>query len=326
MTSLFRTAIASLAVTLCAAWSPHAGAQAYPSRPIKIVVPFGAGSGSDLIARILGDRLAEQMKVAVVVENREGAGGVIGTQFAAKSAPDGYTLVMASNVLVIAPLLYSAAPYDALKDFAPIAKITISPLALLTSPKSPYKTVPELIAYIKANPTTSSYATSGKGAQSHLEAAQLLRTFGAVAPDVPYKTTTQAITDTSTGQVSFYIAGLAPAIAQVKGGTLRALAVGGGKRAAALPDVPTIGEALNVPGYDIVSWVGTLAPAGTPPEIVNRLYEEVTKATESPQFRERLATLSNEVGLVPPAQFATQLRAEADKWGTLVKALNIRND
>ena len=326
MKSLLRGVVASLALSLCAAWAPQAVAQGYPSKPIKILVPFGAGSGSDLIARIVADKLAEQMKVAVVVENREGAGGVIGTQIAARSAPDGYTLVMVSNVVAIAPLLYTTAPYDALKDFTPVAKVTISPLALLTAPNSPYKTVPEMITYLKANPNTSSYASSGKGAQSHLEAAQLLRIFNVNVPDVPYKTTTQAITDTSTGQVSFYIAGLAPALAQVQGGKLRALAVGGGKRAAALPDVPTIAEAISMPGYDLVSWVGMLAPAGTPPEIVNRLYEEIAKASETPQMRERLARLNNEVGLVAPQQFAVQLRAESDKWGALVKALNIKNE
>ena len=316
-----RCVVTSIVLALCTAGSVLA--QAFPSKPIRIIVPFGPGSGSDQMARMIADRLTEQMNATVLVENREGAGGVIGTQFAARSAPDGHTLVLVSNTMLIAPLLHATAPYDALRDFVTVARVSINPLVLLTSPGSPYKTVPEMVTHLKAHADRASYATSGKGSHGHLEAALLMRHFGITMPDVPYKTTTQAITDTSTGQVSFYVAGLGPALAQIKGGKLRALAVGGGKRLAALPDVPTFAEATKQPGYEFVAWVGLLAPAGTSPEIVARLSEEIARASESPQVMERLSALNNQVLSIGPTAFGEQMRAETEKWTVVVKALKL---
>lgn len=278
------------------------------------------------LARIIGERLAEQVKQSVVVENREGAGGVIGTQFVAKARPDGYTLVMVSNGVTIVPYLYATPPFDVIKDFTPVGKLTYNPLVMVTSAGAPFKTFTEMLAWIKANPGRASYATSGKGAQSHLEAAQLMHVAGLTVPDVPYKSTAQALADTVSGTVSFYIAGLAPMTAQIKAGKLRALAVGGNRRAEALPDVPTMIEASNNPANDLVSWVGMLAPAGTPANVITKLYDELAKATDTPASREKIGGLSAGVALVNPQQTAAQLKAESEKWGALVKALNIKNE
>ena len=321
-----RVLIASLICALAASVSLPAAAQPFPSRPIKVIVPFGPGSGSDQLARVVADRLTEQLKVAVVVENKEGAGGIIGTQIVAKSPPDGYTIVLVSNPVTIAPHLQPIPPFDAVKDFVPIAKIGKVPLGVITSASSPFNTLPEMIAYMKANPGKASYATSGKGAQSHLEAALLMERYGVKAQDVPYKSTAQALTDTMTGEVVFYVPGLSAAMPNVKAGKLKVIMTGGSKRLAGLPDVPTAAEATGTPGYEFPAWFGFLAPAGTPPDVVNKLYEEIAKAMDSPQAKERMAALGAEIVVVPPQQFSAELRSETEKWGKLIKALDIKGE
>jgi len=231
-----------------------------------------------------------------------------------------------SNPVTIAPQLQPTPPFDAVKDFAPIAKIGKVPLGIITSASSPFNTVPEMVAYLKANPAKASYATSGKGAQSHLEAAQLMHTYGVKAQDVPYKSTAQALTDTMTGEVAFYVPGLSAAMPNIKAGKLRLLATGSSKRSSQLPDVPTIAEATGTPGYEFGAWFGFLAPAGTPPEIVNKLADEIAKAMESTQAKERMAALGAEIAVVPPAQFTQELRSESEKWGKLIKALDIKGE
>jgi tripartite-type tricarboxylate transporter receptor subunit TctC len=299
-------------------------AQAWPARPIKLVVPFGPGSGSDLLARVMGERLGEQLNVPAVVENKEGAGGIIGTQYAAKLPGDGYNLVLVSNAVTIAPQLQSRLPFDIAKDFTPVAKIAVIPLAVITSASSPYQSFDEMVAWLKANPAKANYASSGTGAQSHLEAAQLMRAYGVEAQHVPYKSTGQAMTDTMTGAVAFYVPGLGSALPNIKAGKLRALAVGGNARAASVPDVPTVNEVTHSKDYEVAAWFGILAPAGTPADIVNRLHTEIAKAMQSPQVRDRLPTLAAERLDVGPQEFDRELRAEYDKWGKLIRALNIK--
>lgn len=319
------TLAASIILSLCAALPFHAAAQSYPSKPIKLVVPFGPGSGSDLLGRVVGERLSEQMNVPVVVENREGAGGVIGTQYVAKGVPDGYTILLVANALTIAPHLQATPPFDPLKDFAPIAKIAVIPLAVVTSVSSPYTTMKDMIAWFKANPGRGNYASSGKGSPSHLEAAQIVQTYELAVQDVPYKNVGQAMTDTIAGQVNFYIPVLPAAMAHVKAGKLRVLATGALNRSPQFPDVPTVSEVLGIPGYEVSAWFGFVAPAGTPQEIVNRVYEEIAKAMGSPQVREKVAGIGSEVTLLDPQKFAAQIRNDNAKWGKLVKSLGIRN-
>jgi tripartite-type tricarboxylate transporter receptor subunit TctC len=319
---LWRAAL--LAVALVAPTTVHA--QAYPDRPIKLVVPFGPGSGSDLLARVLSARLGEQMKQPVVVENREGAGGLIGASLVAKSPADGYTIVLVSNAITIAPQLQPSPPFDLIKDFVPIAKIAIIPLVVITSGSSPFTTFQEMVVWLKANPAKANYASSGNGAQSHLEAAQLMHNLGVPVQHVPYKSTGQAMTDTVTGAVSFYIPALGSAMPNIKGGKLRAVAIGGNKRNVALPDVPTVNEATGSTIYEVAAWFGILAPAGTPPDIIGRLQVEIAKAMESPTVQEKLPTLSAEMLAVGSAQFGRELKAEYDKWGTLIRTLNIKGD
>ncbi len=318
--------IARLAALLALCVSTAVLAQGYPSRPIKLIVPFGPGSGSDLLARVLGERLTEQLKQPVVVENREGAGGLIGAGVAAKSPPDGYTIVLVSNAITIAPQLQANPPFDLMKDFVPIAKIAIIPLAIITSAQSPFATFQEMVTYLKANPAKANFASSGNGAQSHLEAAQLMHNLGVTIQHVPYKSTGQAMTDTVSGAVSFYVPGLGAALPQIKAGKLRVLAVGGNKRQPSVPDAPTVNEVMAASTYDVAAWFGILAPAGTPAEIVNKLQGEIAKAMESPQVREKLPTIGAEVLQVGSQQFDRELRAEYDKWGTLIRTLHIKGD
>jgi tripartite-type tricarboxylate transporter receptor subunit TctC len=212
------------------------------------------------------------------------------------------------------------------KDFVPIAKIAVIPLSIITSASSPYATFAEMVAYLKAHPDKANYASSGKGAQSHLEAAQLMHDFGVTAQHVPYKSTAQAMTDTMTGAVAFYVAALGAGMPNIRAGKLRSLAVGGDKRASSLPDVPTVNEATKATKYDVAAWFGILAPAGTPADVVGRLHIEIAKAMESPQVRERLPALGAEALQVGPQQFDRELRAEHEKWGKLIKTLAIKGD
>lgn len=320
-----RPAVPCLLTCLMVAAAPlPAAAQNFPSKPLRIVVPFGPASGSDAVARSIGEALAEVVKVPVVVENREGAGGVIGAQLVAGSAPDGYTLMLASTWFPIVPNLYAKAPYDPNKDFTPVAKVNAGISAVVTSPSSPFGTLKEMAAYIKANPGRASYGTSGKGAQSHLDAAQLMQYFGVTAQDVPYKSTGQALTDTMSGQILFYFPTMSAIVTQVNAGKLRALATTGKQRSPLLPDVPTLAEATGAPGYEAYFWMGFVTPGNTPGDVVGKLYEGIARSMDAPKVRERMAAIGTEVALVPPQQFGAELRAETDKYAKVIKAAGIK--
>lgn len=312
------------ALAVASTTTPPTWAQAYPSRPIKLIVAYGPGSGADIVARILADKLSEQMKVSVVVENRDGAGGAIGTAQAAKAAPDGYTLLMAPTTLTVSPSMMANPSYDPVKDFTAVTRVAVQPMAAVTRPDAPYKNFKELIEYAKANPGKVMYATSGKGSPSHLEVELLRQRYDIRIQDVPYKSFGQAITDTMNGLVSFYFPTLPAALTHINSGKVRSLAVGSPERSPQAPQLPTIAEELGLPGYEVSVWYGIVAPAGTPPDIVTKLDSEIATALKSPEVRERIEKTGAIIATAGPEQFGKMIRAETDKWGKLVESLGLK--
>ena len=314
---------------LCA-WSMLACAavmaQTYPSKPVRIIVPFSAGSGSDVFARTLGPKFTETWGQQIVVENREGAGGVIGAQLVAKSAPDGYTLLLGSTSWAVAPSLYAKPAYDALKDFVPVGRIGFIPSVLVVHPTLPVNDVKALIRLARTQPGKLDYSSSGKGAPSHL----FVEYFKAMAKvditEIPYKNTAQALTDVMGGQVMMNLPILAAALPHVRAGRLKALAVTSGKRATVAADIPTLAESAGLPGYEAAQWQGLIAPAGTPADIVTRVNAELNRALQLPEVKERIGNLGVEFAATTPQQFTTDIRADAAKWDQLIKTLGIRLD
>ena len=303
-----------------------ANAQTYPAKPIRIIVPFSAGSGSDVFARTLGPKFTETWGQQIVVENREGAGGVIGAQVVAKSAPDGYTLLLGSTSWAVAPSLYAKPPYDALKDFAPIGRIGFIPSVLVVHPTLPVNDLKALIKLAKAQPGKLDYSSSGKGAPSHLFVEYFKSLAGVDIVEVPYKNTAQALTDVMGGQVMMNLPILAAALPHVKAGRLKALAVTSGKRASVAPEIPTFAESAGLPGYEAAQWQGLIAPAGTPPDIVTRINAELNRALQLADVKERIGNLGVEFALTTPQQFTAEIRTDYAKWDKLIKALGIRLD
>src|SRR5258705_5055927 len=271
-------AVASLVVALQA--QAQAPAQNYPNRPIRLISPFPAGGGNDVLARIIGAKLADRMGASIVIENRPGAGAVIGIQALARSAPDGYALVLSGGTLAVAPTLYKTAPFDANKDFAPVALVAHYPFLLVATASLPAKTVPELLKLAKEKPGEIMYASPGAATSQHLFAELLKVKTGIELRHIPYNGTSPAIVDIVAGRVSLMFAAAAPSIPLFKDGSLRALAVSSAARLAELPDVPAIADA--VPGFDESNWSIILAPAGTPPAVVNRLYGELQTVMAMP--------------------------------------------
>lgn len=320
-----RKILGVLAVTLAIGLSAlPAEAQPYPSRPIRLIAAYGPGSGADIVARILADKLSEQMKVSVVVENRDGAGGAIGTAMAAKAAPDGYTLLMAPTTLTVSPSMMKEPTYDPVNDFSAVTKVAVQPMAAVTRPDAPYKDFKELIAYAKANPGKVMYGTSGKGSPSHLEVELLRQRYGIDIQDVPYKSFGQAITDTMNGLVSFYFPTLPAALTHINSGKVRSLAVGSPQRSPQAPQLPTIAEELGLPGYEISVWYGIVAPAGTAKDIVAKLDSEISTALKSPEVRERIEKTGAIISPMGPDKFGEMIRAETSKWDKLVQELGLK--
>jgi len=299
-------------------------AQPFPSKPIKIIVPFGAGSGTDLLARVVGERISETLGQPVVAENREGAGGLVGAQATQKSPADGYTIMMAANPFVVAPHLQATLPYDVNRDFAPVAKLGVLPMALVTSSASPYRSVAELVEFAKANPGKLNYANSGKGSPSHLETEMIKQTLGLQIQDIPYKSVGQAMTDTLAGLVGIYFPVVPAAVGHYKAGKLRILGIGSRKRISQLPDVPTLAEALGKPGYEANVWYGFVAPAGTPKDAIVRLQDAILKALDHPAARERIEKSGTEIESGSAEDFGALLKREDAKWAGLVKQLGLK--
>ena len=301
-------------------FSLQANAQNYPSKPVKLVVPFPAGSATDQIARAIGQELQGALSQPFVVENRAGAQGTIAAEGVAKSAPDGYTLMITTNTpQAAAPALFRQLRYDPLKDFAPVARLGTISFMLMVSADSPAKTFKEFLAHAKANPGKLS---GGYGSAGSQVSQAMMRSMGKIDfVDVPYKGLPEAITNVLGGQISFTFADLANALAQQKGGKLRGLAVTSEKRSPLAPEVPAIAEELK--GYELIAWFALVAPAGTPKEIVAQLYGATAKALARPDMVARFGTLGTDVGLMDPAQLEGFIRSEIAKWGRMAKEAGI---
>ena len=298
-------------------------AQAYPTKPIKIIVPFGPGGFTDVVARILGVKLSESLGQPVVIENKPGAGSMIGTDQVAKSAADGHTLLIVSSTHVISPWIYKSLPYDPIKSFAPVTKLVDSPYVLLTNPKVPAKNVQEFIALAKAQPDKIHYASSGNGSAQHLIGGMFASMTKTQLKHVPYRSSSLATTDVVAGVVESSFAGVPNALSQVPNGRLNALAVTSAKRIPQLPNVPTMQEA-GVPGYDATVWLALLAPAGTPTNIVNKLNIEIAKIMNTAETNKAMFDAGVEVSLSTPEALTQLMTSEMSKWGKVVKDAGIK--
>jgi tripartite-type tricarboxylate transporter receptor subunit TctC len=319
-------AAAAVLITVFVAQSFYpaaASAQAYPSRPIRIVVPQSAGGSTDFVARAVAQRLAESLNQNVVVDNRPGAGSLHGTDLVAKSAPDGHTLLVVAGSFTINPSLRQNLPFDPVRDFAPITQLVSLPHILVVHPSVPAKTVKELIALARARPGELNYGSSGVATSTHLAAELFLHLTGTRMVNVPYKGGAPGMTALLGGQVQLYFATISTALPHIRAGKLRALGVTSAKRSTAAPEFPTIAEA-GVPGYQHTSWVGMLAPAKTPQPIVARLNAEVVKILESPQMKALLLRDGLEADTSTPEEFARDIRAQIEKWKKLIEAAGVK--
>jgi tripartite-type tricarboxylate transporter receptor subunit TctC len=300
--------------------------QAFPSRPVRFVVPFAPGGSTDTLARTLGAKLADALGQQVVVDNRPGGNGDIGMLIVAKAPPDGYTLVLGYIAnLGIAPSLYAKMPYDPVKDFAPITQPASSPNVLTAHPSVPAKTLQELIALVRAKPAAISFASTGVASVGHLAGELINNLAGIRMTHVPYKGSGQAVTDILGGHVQVMFSGFSSTLAHIRSGKLRALAVTGPKRSAALAEVPTLSE-QGFPGVEVTAWYGVLAPAGTPKPIVTRLHGDLVRILKQPDVIQRLDGLGFEIVGSTPGQFGAYIQSEIRKWEKVVKASGAKPD
>jgi tripartite-type tricarboxylate transporter receptor subunit TctC len=318
---LIGAALAAFAVLAVAGTSGLA--QAYPSKPVKFIVPFTPGSTTDIVARAVADRLSAHFGHPVIVENRTGAGGSIGAAAVARSAPDGYTLLVHSASHTVNPATLPSLPYDTLRDFAGVIPLASVPNVLIISPAKGIRSVKELVAAAKAKPGTLNYASAGTGSATHLNAEKFRIKAGIDAVHVPLKGSPEAITEVMSGRVDYYFSPVASALPHISTGKLLPLAVGSPKRSSALPDVPTTVEA-GVPGSEFNFWVAMLAPGKTPREIVNRLHQETQKMLASPDIKDRFAKLGAEPMTMTPEQFDAYIKEEVAANTALVKAAGIK--
>ena len=307
-------------ITVCIGMllAANAIAQGYPSRPVRIVIPLSSGGTTDVPGRIIAQRLSETLGQQFFVENRPGAGGTIGTDFVAKSKPDGYTLLLMATPHVITANLYKNLPYNTLADFVPVIRIASGPYVLTVHPSLGVNSVRELIALAKANPGKIDYVSSGNGSLQHLTGAQFAYMAGIELTHVPYKGSAPAQQALLAGMVKLGVPGTPIVIPHVKAGRLKALAVTTAQRSAQMPDVPTVAEA-GVPGFESLSWVGLIAPVGTPPEIVAKLHDEIAKLLRLPDVQQLLAASGMEATPTTPEEFGAYLKKEYDKWGKVVR-------
>lgn len=314
-----------IAVLLTAPWTiSDATAQTYPTKPVRFVVPYPPGGATDILARMIGGKLSNSLGQQFLVDNRPGAGQKIGTGLVARSAPDGYTILLVSVTHSINPALDANLPYDSLKDFAPITLAAMSPNVVVVHPSVPAKSVKELIALAKSRPGELNMATSGNGSGGHLAGALFQSMAGVKMTTIPYKGGGPAYVDLIGGQVQVMFTSPNPTLSYAKAGKLRALAMTGAKRSPAAPELPTIAEAAGLPGYEASLWYGIMAPAGTPGPIVQLLHREITKALGSPDVRGPLAARGVEVIASTPEEFVKHIRSETEKWARVIKEANIR--
>ncbi|MGH8666797.1 MAG: Bug family tripartite tricarboxylate transporter substrate binding protein [Burkholderiales bacterium] len=308
-------------VVLAAGIGAHAAE--YPVKPTRLIVPFSPGGSNDIMARIAAQNFTAGLGQQVIVDNRPGASGIVGTELAAKAPPDGYTLLMMSLTFTVNPSLYRKLPYDTLKDFIPVSLIASAPLMLVVNPALPVKSVKELIDYAKANPGKLNFGSGGRGTTPHLAGEMLKAMAGLQMTHVPYKGGGPALADLVGGQIQLMLENIPSTLPFVKAGKLRALAVSGKKRSPLVPDLPTLDEA-GLKGYEIVGWNGLFFPAGTPPAIVKTIHAQTVKMLAQPDVKERLATLGAEPVGNSPAEFAAFVRAEIAKWARIVKQAGLK--
>jgi len=312
--SLLAAGLAALAVT--------AVAQNYPNRPIRMVVPFSPGGGSDISARILADGLSEALHQTIVVDNRPGAGSILGCNIAAKSNPDGYTTLLGNISMAFNPALYKKMPYDAIRDFAPVTLVTQQPNILVANPALPAKSFKEFLSYAESNPGKLTFGSAGKGSGTHLAMEMLLMSKKLDLVHVPYKGTGPAITALLGNQISVFFSTYASALPHVNSGRLRAYAVTSAKRTRTLPDVPTVAES-GFPGYEYNTWYGLLVPAGTPRPIVQKLNKTAVAVLNSDKTRKRYVAQGVDAIPSTPEQYVAHLRSEIAKWNKVVRAAKI---
>jgi tripartite-type tricarboxylate transporter receptor subunit TctC len=302
--------------------SAAAQGPAYPTKPIRVVVPFTAGSTTDIIARAITDKLGASLGQQVIVDNRGGAGGTIGAAAVAHAAPDGYTLLIHSSSHTVSPSTFAKLPYDTLKDFAGVTPIATLPNVLVVSPAKNLRSVKELVDTAMAKPGALNFASAGQGSATHLNAEKFKVQAGINTTHIPFKGSPEAVNEVLAGRVEYYFSPIAPVLPQIREGRLLALAVGSPKRSSALPDIPTTAEA-GVPNSEFNFWIGMMAPAKTPREIVAKLHAEVQKALASEDVKERFAKLGAEVWTLPPEQFDQYIREEVNVNSKLVKDAGI---
>ena len=312
------------AATLALACALPAHAQDYPNRPVRVIVPFSPGGAVDGPTRIVAQKLSERLGQQVVVENKPGAGATLGAGEVAKAAPDGYTLLLASQTNAISATMYRKLPFDPIEDFAPVMLVGEEPGVLVVHPSFPAKTLEEFIAYVKANPDKVDYASSGNGSGQHLFAAMFASMAGLKMNHVPYKGSAQATTDLLGGTVPVSIPGTAGMMGHIKAGKLRALATTGSKRAEALPELPAIAERL--PGYEAYVWLGLLAPKGTPQPILDKLARELAAVMAQPDVKAYYANHNLEIVASTPAEFGRFFRAERDRWARVITETGAKID
>ncbi len=315
-----------IAAIALASLATLAQAQAWPSKPIKWVVPFAPGGTTDILARTVGEKLALALGQPVIIENKPGAGGSVGAEYTAKAAPDGYTIMGGTiSTHAINASLYKDLPYDPVKDFVAITLIARVPNMLVVNTAVPAKDVKELIALLKANPNKYSFASSGNGTSQHLSGELFKAMSGTEMQHIPYKGSPPALQDVMGGQVTMTFDNITTAWTLAKAGKLRALAVTTAKRSSIAPDVPTLAES-GLPGFEVGSWQGVFAPAGTPPAIVKRLNAEIVKALNLPEVREKLSGLGAEIVADSPEEFSALVKAEVAKWADVVKKSGAKVD
>jgi len=306
---------------------PVSKAQSWPQKPVRVIVPFAPGGASDLMPRVVGEKLTAIWAQPVVIENRPGAAGNIGMEAGAKSPPDGYTLLAAPNGnLVVNPHMYSKLSYDVFKDLAPVTRIAAVQNVLVVNPEVPASSMKELIALARAKPGTLNFASPGNGSQAHVGVELLKMQLGLDLVHLPYQGVGPAMKDLLGGRIQLMLAQVPSALPQIKAGKLRALGVAASAPLAQLPDVPTIAAAAGIPGYEAVSWYALMAPAGTPREVIEKIWSDTAKVLLIPDVRERLAAMGAEPSGEPPAELARRIKSEYDRWGEVVRKANIKAD
>ena len=315
----------ALLATLSVAFALHAyGQDAWPTRPVRMILPFPPGGGTDILGRLIAERLSAGIGQPVVTENRGGAGGNVGAEAAARSAPDGYTIVLVAPSLAISPTLYSKINYDPVKDFAPISLVATVPNVMVTQPSLPGQ-LQEFIAFVKAKPGALNFGSGGAGTSNHLAGELFNIVTGARLVHVPYKGVNLAMQDVLAGNVHLVFIGIPAAAPHIKAAKLRALAVVAPQRSSALPDVPTVAEA-GLKDFEVTTWYGILVPAGTPRPVVKRLNAELVKIMHAPEMKEKLTATGTEPLTSTPEEFAAYIKREIAKWGDVIRKAGVKAD